>query len=147
MTRPHPREAIVDSNILVRILTKRPPDLAEKAAQLLAAAERRRVAMILTPLIVAEIVYVLGSVYRWVKRDIADRLLQLLDSGTLVVLERDLVIQALEWYRDLPQVHFADAYIAAYALQRSAGVAASFDRGLRRIPGLTVLSGAADLGA
>ena len=147
MSRPRGREAIIDANIVIRILTERSSDLAERADRLLKAGEARGLVMVLTPVSLAEIVYVLGSVYRWSKREIADRLLEEIETGVLAVLERDLVMRALEWYRDLPQIHFADAYIAAYAMLRSNGVVASFDRELRRVPGLTVLADASDLSA
>lgn len=145
MTRPVLREAILDANILIRILTREDTDLLQKARELLRVAEGRGVTMVLLPVTVAEIVYVLRSYYQWDKTEIAGRLLVQIESGILSVLERDVVIQALKWFRDLPQVHFADAYIAAYALTRSDGAVASFDQQLRRVPGLTVLADPADL--
>ena len=127
------REAILDANILLRYLTDEPRELADRAAGILEAAEARQAALVVASLTLAEVVYVLGSVYHWSRNEITERLLDLLSASVLVVLERDVIVQALQWYRDVPGLHFADAYVAALALARGHGMVISFDRGLRRV--------------
>jgi predicted nucleic-acid-binding protein len=46
----------------------------------------------------AVVVYVLQSVYKWPRADIAQGLLELLSASVLVVLEREVVAQTLHWY-------------------------------------------------
>jgi len=55
------------------------------------------------------------------------------------------VNQALEWYERLPAVHFADAYVCAVATERGHGRVVSFDRALRRVPGIQTIEQATDI--
>lgn len=54
--------------------------------------------------------------------------------------------RALAIYQDLARVHFADAYVAAVALERDCALA-SFDRALRGVPRLRLIGGPQDLPA
>ena len=133
------REAILDANILLRYLTDEPRPLAERVAAILEVAERQRIALVVAPLTVAEVVYVLESVYHWDRTDIARGLLDLISASVLQVLEHEAVVQALSWYRDMRPLHFADAYMAALAVERGYATVVSFDRALKRVPGITLL--------
>ena len=137
-------DVVLDSNILLRYLTDEPPELAERAARLLEVAEGRRLRVIVAPLTLAEVVFVLESVYAWKRREIADRMLALVSASVLEFLERDVISQTLVWYRNVGTVHFADAYVAALAANRS-GMLASFDRAVKRLPGVRVADTAENL--
>lgn len=138
-------EAVLDANILLRYLTDEPRALADRVAHILEAAHRQRIGLVVTSLTLAEVVYVLESVYRWERKSIAERLLALIEADVLQFVEHDTVVQALVWYRDHAAVHFADAYVAALAVAQGHGVVISFDRGLRRVPGVTLVQAPADL--
>ena len=138
-------EGLLDANMLLRLLTNEPKHLAERAAALLTAAEEQHIALVVVPLILAEVVYVLQSVYKWPRADIAQGLLELLSASVLVVLEREVVAQTLRWYQEFPRIDFADAYIAALAAHRGHGVVFSFDHDLRRLPGVQPIEDAAQL--
>jgi predicted nucleic acid-binding protein len=60
--------AFVDSNVLVRHLTGDPPDQAKKAGEFLRTTED----LILVDLVVAEVVYVLESVYAVERERVAE---------------------------------------------------------------------------
>ncbi len=141
------RECVLDANVLLRLLTNEPPDLAEQVSALLDEADRSRVDLVVTSLTLAEAVYVLESFYRWPRREVADRLLDLISSSALTIVERDLLAQALAWYRDVQAVHFADAYIAAVADARGHGQVISLDRALRKVPGITVIQDPSQIGS
>jgi len=51
----------VDANVVLRFLTRDPAEQAEKAAKLMAMAERGEVTLVLSTLTVAEIFWVLKS--------------------------------------------------------------------------------------
>ena len=139
------REAILDANILLRFLTDEPRNLAGRVAGILEQAEESGIALVVPPLIFAEVVYVLESVYRWPRSDIAQGLLDLIRASVLVVLEESTILQTLAWYRDRSGLDFADAYVAALAIERSHGTVISFDRDLRRLPGITVVQDQRDI--
>ena len=133
-------ELVLDTNVLVRYLTNDPPDMATRVADLLVAAEERRFELVVPPLVVAETVYVLGSVYRWRRLQIANGLLLLVTGSTLFFLDQSTIVDALVLYRDTTGLDFADAYVAALAISRGQGNVMSLDRKLRRLPRITVVS-------
>lgn len=135
------REAILDANILLRYLTDDPRELADRAVAILEQAEDQSAALIVAPLTLAEVIYVLESVYRWPRTDVAERLLRLISESSLIVIEEATIVQSLAWYRDRSGLDFADAYIAALAVERGHSTVISFDRDLNRLPGITVVQG------
>lgn len=139
------REALLDANILLRYLTNEPRELADPVAEILEAAHEQRTLLVVTTLTLAEVIYVLESVYRWDRATIADRLLELIAADLFTFPEHDVVIQALTWYRAHPVVRFGDAYVAALAVVRGHGQVISFDRGLRRVPGIVLVQEPAQL--
>lgn len=138
-------EVVLDANVLLRFLTGEPHDLADRARAILAEAERKRVPLVLTPLTLAEVVFVLQSVYDWERNEIAEQLLDLISAPSLTVLDHPALLQALTWYRDVQGIHLADAYVAAVATARGHGRVASFDRHMGQLPGVTAIQQAADL--
>jgi len=138
-------EAVLDANVLVRFLTEDPPAMVERADEILHAAEEHEVALVVAPLTLAEVVFVLESVYGWKRREIAVGLVGLLAADVLEVLEDTTVRQALEWYERMPSVHFADAYACAVAVGRGHGAVVSFDHALRRVPGVRRIERARDI--
>ncbi len=128
------REAVVDANVLLRFLIDEPRDLADRVMAIFEVAERHHVALVVTSLTLAEVVYVLESVYKWERKTIADQLLDLVSASVLQIAEQNVLAQALAWYRDIGGLHFADAYIAAVAAAQGHRAVISFDRALRRVP-------------
>jgi Predicted nucleic-acid-binding protein, contains PIN domain len=68
----------VDANVVVRFLTGEPAALAERAAGLMSQVEKGEVAIYLSSLVVAEVIWVLKSFYRHSLGDIAESLIPLL---------------------------------------------------------------------
>ena len=133
-------EAILDSNILLRYLTDEPRQLADRAAAILEEAEANRLALIVVPVVLAEVVYVLEKVYRWGRPDIANRLLELLSASVITFLDSDAVTQTLIWYGEIAGLDFADAFVCATAIVRGHGVVVSFDHDLERLDGVKVVT-------
>ena len=137
-------DALLDANILLRYLTNEPRDLTERVVHLFETADSRRINLMVAPLTLGEVVFVLESVYQWKRRDIADRLLNLISASVMEFMEQRTVAQALAWYRDTSGLHFADAYLASLASTR-ADFVISLDRGLKRVAGLRVVDRPEDL--
>lgn len=64
-------EWLVDANVLVRLITGEPPDMAARARGLAASLRQREKKLLLLPLVAAEVVWVLQSYYRFDRSDIA----------------------------------------------------------------------------
>lgn len=120
--------AFVDSNVLVRHLTGDPPDQARRATACLRNAEE----LILVDLVVAEIVYVLESVYEVDRERVATLVRAILGFPAIVVLDALVLLRALEIYEG-HRVHFAESYLAACAERSGVGGVTSFDQAIDRV--------------
>jgi predicted nucleic acid-binding protein len=121
----------VDANVLLRLLTNDPPEMAEKAAALAVRAKRGEVVLRLAPLVVAEVVWVLGSFYAFGRREIADALTGVLLADGVDAEDRELVLAALHSMASA-NVDFVDAYLAQAALAQGQAVC-SFDEDFHRL--------------
>jgi predicted nucleic acid-binding protein len=119
----------VDSNILVRHLTGDPPDQAAHATEFLRGSE----SLIVVDLVVAEVVYVLESVYEVERERVAELVRAVIGFPAVVVPDEALLLRALEIYERY-RTHFAESYLAACAEVSGVGVVASFDRDIDRVP-------------
>ena len=133
-------EVLVDANVLLRHLTGAPPALARRAGEIMHAAEQGQFSLVVTPLTLAECVWVLETSYRKPREAIADALLILLQAPGIVAREQDAVVAALSFYRNTPHLDFADAYLAGVATRVGPARIASFDERLRLIPGISMIS-------
>ncbi len=88
---------------------------------------------------VAEVVYVLGSRanYNLPREWIAERLRSLLAISGFRMDHKARCAHALELFASIGAISFADALLAATALDQTPPEVYSFDRGLDRVAGLT----------
>ena len=121
----------VDANVLLRLITKEPDDLYQRALRLAEQAERGEVTLKLSPLVVAEIVWVLVSFYKYSRTQVSEVLLSLVTAQGVDLQETDLVIAALDSMAGV-NVDFVDAFLAE-TVRRKGGAVASFDRDFRRL--------------
>jgi len=121
----------VDANVLLSLITNDPLDLAARSTRLVQRAEQGDISLKVSPLVVAEIVWVLNSFYKYSRTQIAEVLIPLLTSEGLILENSELVIAAFEQIATV-NVDFADAYLAEIARQQGESVV-SFDRDFRRL--------------
>jgi predicted nucleic acid-binding protein len=120
--------AFVDTNVLVRHLTGDPPELAARATAYL----RSEPELLLADLIVAETVYVLESFYESPRTQIAVVIRSLLIMPSVVVVDRDVLLRAVEVYEG-DRLDFAEAYLVACAESTGIDRIASFDKTIDRV--------------
>jgi predicted nucleic-acid-binding protein len=124
--------AHLDTSVLVRHLTGDPPAQARAAGALLDAASD----LILEDVVIAELVYVLESVYAVPRERVAELVRAVVEFRSIRVEDPMVIHGALRHYV-AARVDFADAYVAAAASASGTGTVASFDRDLDRIPSIT----------
>lgn len=118
---------LLDTNVIIRFLTRDDPGQLEKSKGLIAAAERGQCELLLRPWIVAEAVYVLREVYGLKDRAQVAGLLRQFAQGAGITTEA-YVFDALTRF-EKKNVDFAEALLAAESI--ALGVRpASFDRDL-----------------
>jgi predicted nucleic-acid-binding protein len=120
--------AFVDTNVIVRHLTGDPPRQARRATDFLAEADE----LLLVDLLVAEIVYVLETVYEVGRHSVAELLRAVIAFPAVVVLDEPLLLRALEVY-EVHAIDFAEAYLVASAETSGVGAVASFDRSIEKV--------------
>ncbi len=122
----------VDTNVLVRLVTKSPEDLFYQALALVEEAEAGRLALAVHPIHVAEATYVLRRLYGYTREEIREDLGIVLRLRALEIYDGDRVMRALDIMASR-NVDFDDAYLALWASDRGDGVV-SFDRDFARLP-------------
>jgi predicted nucleic acid-binding protein len=120
--------AFVDTNILIRHLTGDPPQMAARATALLGAEDD----LYLTDLVVAETIYALESFYEVPRTGVAEAIRSLLALGSVIVVDRALLLRAIEVY-ETARLDFAEAYLVACAESTGILRVASFDRTIDRV--------------
>jgi predicted nucleic acid-binding protein len=134
-----PERLFADTNLFLRYLTNDIPQQADAVETLLRRAAAGEVTLLTNSLVIAEIVWVLETVYRLSRPSIAEKVLAILNTPGLEVPEAEILLQAIAWYKE-QNLDFADAYHAACMLSQGIHTVCTFDRRhFRRIPGLTVL--------
>lgn len=128
--------ALLDASILLRYLTGDPEPQADRARGVFERAERGEVRLILTPLTVAECVWVLKSFYKHSSAAIASALQQVMALGG-VTTEQEGVVRAALTGMAHHNVEFTDAYLAELARRDGVSVA-TFDLDFSRL-GATLL--------
>ncbi|MGB3680898.1 MAG: PIN domain-containing protein [Rubrobacteraceae bacterium] len=121
----------MDANVLLRFLTGKPPEMADRAGRLIGRAALGEASLRIHPIVVAETVWVLESFYEYSKSEISGALLPLLSDHGLKIEERKAVLGALELMTQ-SSVDFADALLAETAVSRGESIV-SFDRDFRRL--------------
>lgn len=121
----------VDANVLIRLLTDDPPEMSARAAEVAARAETGELRLRITPLVLAETVWVLLSFYGYSRERVAEALTALLRADGVQAEEGRLVLAALESMAS-SNVDFVDAYLAELARSKGEAVC-SFDRDFARL--------------
>lgn len=123
---------VLDANVVIRLLTGKPEDQHAAAVRLFERAATGEVALELQVLVLAEITWVLDSVYGCSRAVITEHLFALLETPGVIVSMRSVVEGAVERF-SRTRVDFADAWLAASALAQGKTVA-SFDRDFGKFP-------------
>jgi predicted nucleic acid-binding protein len=129
--------AWLDTNVVVRFLTQEPAPLARRAERLLAKAQAGEIALRLTPIVAAEIVWVLTTIYGRDPAEVASAISALLSADGILADQQDTLLAALDLMRD-QRVAFPDAFIAVAARQANEPVC-TFDADFKRL-GVELLS-------
>lgn len=140
-TRRHPDLAYADTNVFMALIAGPANRLHEPALAIFRRVADGDLALIVTPIVVAEIVYVVRSLMGWSRAITAERIAELLQADGLVLTEGPTLLLALRLFGARSKLEFADAYLAALALDVGPAVVASFDGDLSGIQGVRRIEG------
>jgi len=130
--------AFADSNLFLRYLTNDMPQDADGVERLIWQAVAGELTLVTNALVLAEIIWTLESFYHLPRPDIKQRVLAILNTPGLEVVDGDLVLQAVVWYAER-NVDFIDAFNAAWMRAQKLEAIYTFDRKhFSRLEGLRV---------
>lgn len=132
--------AYADTNIFIALFAGEPHVLHDRALALFRRVAEGQLALIVTAVVVAELVYVGRSVLGWSRGVTTQRLVGLMEADGLVIPERSTIVRALALFARHRRLDFADAYLAAAALDLGPAAVASFDVAIHQVEGLQGVS-------
>ena len=135
-----PDLAYADTNLLVALFAGPGHPLHEPALDLFRRVADGELGLIVTPIVVAELVYVTRSLLGWTRALTAQRLGSLLEADGLVLAGGPTLVRAFELFGERSTLDFADAYLAAAALEVGPPAVASFDADLDAVEGVRRVS-------
>ena len=123
----------LDTNVLIRYLTRDNPEQAEAARALLQGLTTNGPGFICREVVI-EVVWVLERSYRFTRERIANIVVELVATDTLVIEDDNDVAQAATAYRQ-GSADFSDLMILAAANRVGAQPLYTFDRRFARLDG------------
>lgn len=134
-----PERLFADANLFLRYLTNDVPEQADAVEQLLRRSESDGPVLVTNALVMAEIVWTLDTFYHLPRNDIKDKVLAILNTPGLDVVDGELMLQAMTWFTE-KNVDFIDAYNAAWMRSLELKIACTFDqKHFSRLEGITVM--------
>lgn len=141
MTNASRRDGVrgLDTNVLVRLLTRDDPEQARQVESLLEKTEAEGGRLHVSCITLCELAWVLRSRYRMGRQELVLALQALLDAPLLELQDRDLVLRALDDFR-AGKASFPDYLIGWQNWQAGCEETLTFDQPLAEAPGFTLLS-------
>jgi predicted nucleic-acid-binding protein len=119
----------LDTNVLVRYLTRDDVQQFQEASALLLGLEKHQQSAYLSAITLCETVWVLARAYKIERTQIVVALEKILATSLFTIDDKDAVREALELYRD-GKGDFADYLVGIRARQDGCSTMATFDEAL-----------------
>ncbi|MCL2757600.1 MAG: PIN domain-containing protein [Coriobacteriia bacterium] len=117
---------LVDTNVILRYVLGDDKDLSPKAREIIQTKDVE-----VSVEVIAEVVYVLQSVYKVPRDAISESLAIFLTESGIHAIQEPLILEALGLYEE-SNISFIDCLLAAYTVVHKAEVY-TFDRKLQRL--------------
>jgi predicted nucleic-acid-binding protein len=132
------RVIALDTNVLVRLLTRDDARQAERARALLDERAEHDTALFVGDVVLAELAWTLERAYDLDRASIGEAIRALLDNVTLEFESRETLRSALASFES-GGAGFPDCMIAAKAKAAGCSGIATFDKRMRDLPGVELL--------
>lgn len=125
----------IDANVILRHVLADNEELSPKAKAIFAAVEEGRCSVLCESVTLAEVIWVLGSVYKLAPARISTELSQMVALPGFRMPNKQRYINALQLYATTVP-HFGDACACAAAMEECGGRLLSFDQKLSKVEGI-----------
>lgn len=126
-----------DTNILVRYLTNDDPEQADKVEKLFSSM-RKGDTLVINDIVVAELDWVLTSVYKYSKEEFLKAVNQLFETHCITFNSPLLVKKACEMYAN-SNADFSDCYLGVTNLNSGCETTYTFDKKAAKLSSFTLL--------
>ena len=128
----------LDTNILLRYLTRDDEEKAQASLQLLKRVEKNEEKVLTSPLVIFETIFTLQSYYKHPRKEITHLLHLILNVRGLKLEHKETFNKALELYADdtFSHVSFADLYNSCYMALHQVQEIYSYDKDFDRMEGI-----------
>lgn len=131
----------VDTNVLVRYITRDDPGQERAASHFLDSARTRSEPVFVNVIVLCELVWVLGRTYEYSRAEVAAVIGQVLSTEQIVVEDADLAWLALSDFK-ASKADFADCLIGRKNLRLGCDETVTFDSRLKGVAGFAALPAA-----
>lgn len=121
------KSRIIDTNVILRWLVGDNPEQFKQAAEWFNQAKKGKLNLYIRPIVVAECCFVLESVYKVDRKEIAEKMQVFLGQRWLKIKEKKALQNLWPYY--LSGLHFVDSYLLSLAAVSNHQVL-SFDKKL-----------------
>ena len=128
----------LDTNILLRLWLNDDPAQSKRIDQLLAERGGLPGSLLVTDVVLVEAVWTLKSAFEQDKQAQLIAVRSLLEETAFAFEDREAVAQALTLFES-GSCGFADCLVVAKHARQGCDFTATFDRGMRKLPGVKVL--------
>jgi len=133
------KHAFVDANVILRLFTNDPPEMADQAQNLFARVDAGEVRLHVPEIVVAEVVWVLQSFYHLSPDVISSLLQEFLSNEGLICEDKSKILIALSLFAS-KHIDLIDAFVSVQMNGEGIGEIYSFDQHFERLPGITRLN-------
>lgn len=127
---------LLDTNIFLRFILPDDPRRAARCSRLFDEISADREHAVVTPLALAEVVWVLLGSYRLSKENVVAALRRILNTDKLEIMDREILIRGVDLFEN-HSVDFIDAYHAAFMENQQIQTVYSYDTDFDQISGIT----------
>ncbi|NYT00236.1 MAG: type II toxin-antitoxin system VapC family toxin [Methanocellales archaeon] len=117
----------IDTNLLLRYLTKDDEEKAQKVLNLLKKVEKNEEKVIASSLVIFETIFTLESYYKISRQEIKNLLAPILNLRGLRLQDKEVYQEALDLYTQQKKISFADAFNATFAIKNGVKEIYSYD--------------------
>lgn len=118
---------LLDSNIIIRFLTRDHKEKAEKCKKLLEKAIAGKVKLLVTDLAIAEIIWVLEKYYKCANANIRSKIEAILNTPNLMFQNKEVISESIVLY-DMLHIDYIDVYHAVLMRKSKINEIYSYDK-------------------
>lgn len=121
-----------DTNLFIRFFTGDSDNQSQESKKFLDQVSKGKYELFVCDLIVAEIVYVLESIYHLDRNEVVEKILAIAETDNTIIENRQVILGALDLYEE-KNIDFIDAYLASHSIKNNCDTVFTFDKDFRKI--------------